>query len=140
MAKIILSQEAMNYISIFGRITKVSAKDCIILDNKLIFVVNDINLGKAIGKQASNIKMLEKVLKKGVKIIGYNRDLSRFIKNLVYPNKAKDILINDKTVTIVPADRKTRGYMIGKGASTLRFYESIVKKYFDIEEIKVAGV
>ena len=43
-------------------------------------------------------------------------------------------------MTIIPIDRKTRGFLIGKNASNLRFYEEITKKYFSIKKIKIAGV
>ena len=40
-------------------------------------------------------------------------------------------------VFLDPKDLKTRGLLIGRGASNLRFFEAIVKRYFPIDELKV---
>jgi len=38
---------------------------------------------------------------------------------------------------ITPPDTQTRGYLIGREAVNLRGFEEIVKRYFEIKEIKV---
>ena len=57
--------------------------------------------------------------------------------NLITPLKAKDIKLDNRIVTINGADTKTKGLLIGRSAQNLRNYENIVKRYFDIDEIKV---
>ncbi|MBD3354806.1 NusA-like transcription termination signal-binding factor [Candidatus Woesearchaeota archaeon] len=137
-AKIKLDIETMKCISLFGKITKVTAKDCFKQDKKLIFIVDEGKAGMAVGKKGANIKKLEKLLNKKVKIIEQSDDLIEFVKNVIYPLKAKEISENEGIVTIVPIDNKTRGYLIGREASNLRNYEEVVKRYFDIEELKVS--
>ena len=61
----------------------------------------------------------------------------KFIANLLYPYRVNSITLDGKTVTIQDEDTKTKGLIIGSKAQNLRFYEGIVKKYFEIEEIKV---
>jgi len=136
--KIKFDVETMKYISLFGKITKVNAKDCFKQDNKLIFIVDEGRAGMAVGNKGKNIKKLEKLLKKKIKIIEHNKDLIEFVKNVIYPLKAKEIKEEEGIITIVPVDNKTRGYLIGREASNLRNYEKIVKRYFDIDELKVA--
>ncbi len=94
-------------------------------------------LGKAVGKKAANVKKLEKMLNRKIKILEFNPEIIVFIKNLIYPLKAKDIKKEDKTITIEGPDTRTKGLLIGKNAKNLRNTEKIVKKYFDIDEIKV---
>ena len=67
----------------------------------------------------------------------FNPDLIQFIKNVVFPSKVKDIVEEEGVITITPPDSETRGYLIGKSASNLRNTEEVVKRYFELEEIKV---
>ena len=137
MTKIKFDIEMMKFMSLFETLTRSRVKDIIKYDDSITFIVHPGEIGKAIGKNASNIKRIEKALKKKIRIIEFNEDLERFIRNVIMPIKANEIEIDDKIVTITSPDSKTRGYLIGRAASNLRNYEEIVKRYFDIDEIKV---
>lgn len=63
------------------KVSKVSPKDCIATNGIISFLVNEKEIGKAIGKKASNIKELEKKLKKRVEIIGFYKKPEDIIKN-----------------------------------------------------------
>ena len=135
--KIKFDVELMQFISLFEKITRTNAKDCFKQDSKIIFIVNESMAGKAVGKKGANIRKLESLLKKKVKIVEYNDDLVEFVKNIIHPLQAADIKEEDDVVTITPPDSKTRGYLIGREAVNLRGFEEIVKRYFNIKEIKV---
>jgi len=127
----------MKFISIFESITGVALKDCFEQNGRIIFVVKQGEIGKAIGKKGINTKKLERVLRKRIKIIEFNPELLQFIQNVIFPLKTKEIKSEDSTVIITPPDSETRGYLIGKGAVNLRNTEEIVKRYFEIKEIKI---
>lgn len=136
MNKIKYSQDLMKFMSIFENITQAKIKDCI--ENKyLIFIVQENQIAKAIGKNGCNVRRLESILRKKVKIVEFSQDPLIFTKNLISPLKAKDIKIDQDTIIIQGDDRKTKGLIIGRDAQNLREYEDIVKRYFPIKEIKV---
>lgn len=137
MARIKLDSTLIKYISLFQSVTRVSPRDCIDGESETIFVIPEAEVSRAIGKSAVNVKKIEKLLGKKVKIVGHSPELQRFIKNLVHPNKITDIMVSGDTVTLVPADNYTRGQLIGRNAAKLRKTEDIVQRYFDIKEIKV---
>ena len=65
MTKIKYDMSLMKFISVFETLTRTNAKDC--YENKngyLVFVVGPGQAGKAIGKNAANVKRLESMLKK----------------------------------------------------------------------------
>ena len=134
--KIKFNANLMKLISIFDSITHVSAKDCID-DNIIIFIVNQGDIGKAIGRGGINIKRLERLFKKKIKIIEFNSDPVLFVKNVVSPLKVSEIKLEGSTIVITSPDSKTRGLLIGRGAVNLRGFENIVKRYFPIDEIKI---
>jgi transcription termination/antitermination protein NusA len=137
MVKIKLDMQLISYLSSFQNITRVSSKDCIDDNGKLIFIVDEILLSKAIGKEGVNVKKLEKSLNRKIKIVGFNPNLLHFVKNVIYPSKVKEIIQENDIITITAPDTITRGHLIGRNAQQLRSTESIIKRYFDIKEIKV---
>lgn len=141
-----LNTESLMQISLFERITKAKVKDCFEDSFKqLTFCVMPGQIFKAIGKRAEMIKRLDKLFKKKLRIIEYDPDVKKFIKNLCHPNKVVKVEYSEaklwdetkRTAVITPADVKSRGYLIGKDAANLRNMESIVQRYFKIDEIKV---
>jgi|TARA_B100002003_G_scaffold242238_1_gene265028 N utilization substance protein A len=122
--------------SLFESISGAKLKDCIV-DNDLLFIVEEGQIGKAIGKKAANVRMLENVLKKKIRIIEFNPDISGFIKNLIYPINAKEINQEDGVVTIAVDGIDAKSRLIGRDRKNINFVKSIVKRYFSVEEIKV---
>jgi len=137
MIKIKYDASLMKFISLFESITRAEVKDCFELGEKLVFVVKEGNIGKALGKGGSNIRRLESMLKKRLRVIEFNDDLLQFIKNIVYPSKVKDIVDEEGIIIITPPDSETRGYLIGRGAVNLNTTKEIVKRYFEIKDIRV---
>lgn len=133
--KIKFDINTMKFISMFESLTLAGVKDCFQQGERIIFIVNDI--GKALGKGGSNIKRIENAIKKKIKIVEFNPDVLIFVQNAIYPLKVKDIREENKVITIIPPDSQTRGYLIGRGAVNLRRTEEIIKRHFDIDEIKV---
>ncbi len=137
MTKIKYDVNIMKFISLFENITRARVKDCISKDDRLIFIVQPGEMGRAIGKKGANIKKLERALKKKIRIIEFDDEVTCFVSNCIFPSKAKDIEEKEEVITITPVDNKTRGYIIGRGGLNLRELEDIVKRFFTIEEIKV---
>lgn|SRR3989338_9693797 len=137
MNKIVYDETAMKFMVLFETMTKTNLKDCIINDEIIFFIVEENQIAKAIGKQGSNIRNLQKALKRRIKIVEYSNDLIKFINNFIYPIKAKEVINEDGVIKIMTPDIESRGILIGKSATNLRSFESIVKRYFQITEIKI---
>ncbi len=127
--------ETIAFLNLFEKITKARVKDCF-LDHNLIFIVNQGEIGKAIGKKGINIQNLEKKLRKRIKIVEFNQDPAVFIKNFIAPLTAKEIIKEEDIVKIVPDNVKTKGLLIGRDRKNLKRLQEIVSKYFNVE-IKV---
>lgn len=130
--------ELLGIISLFEKITRSRLKDVLYMKERLVFILEKGELGKALGKQKGNIKKLEDAFNKKIKLVEYNPDLLTFIRNLMYPLKILSMKEEEGIVTIKGPDAKTKGLMIGSKAQNLRLYESVTQKYFpDLKEIKV---
>lgn len=136
MTKIKYTEDIMKYISLFESLTGTNLKDCI-LNDSLLFIVKENQIGKAIGKNGVNAKRIESLLKKKIKIVEFNPDVKQFIKNMVYPLQVEDIKEEDNIVSIMGRDKKTKGLLIGRDRKNLIQLKTITKRYFNIEDIKV---
>jgi len=137
-SKIVYDMQVMKFISLFEAITRSKLKDCIVGESLITFVVESGEISKAIGKGAVNVRRLEQKLKKKIKIVEFNDEITGFVKNLVFPAKVKDMNYDGSTITIMAADLSSRGLIIGRDAKKLRNYESITQRYFPhLKEIKV---
>ena len=134
-----ITGETLKLMSLFESITRSRLKDCFVDKNEMLtFVVQPGEIGKAIGKQAINVKRLEKMLNRKIKIVEFNPDALAFVRNLIFPLRSRNVTENEGIVTIESEDTKTRGLIIGRNALNLRNFEAIAQKYYpQIKEIKV---
>ncbi|MEM4637994.1 MAG: NusA-like transcription termination signal-binding factor [Candidatus Woesearchaeota archaeon] len=137
MAKQTYTAELLQTANIFEKTTKARIKDVFYIKDLLTFVVFEGDMFKALGKNLENLKKVEALLKRKIKIVEFNRDLITFVKNLIHPYKVESITFEDGIVYIKDSNSKTKGLIIGAKAQNLRQYENIVKRYFEIKEVKV---
>ncbi len=138
MTKIKYDISLIEFIRLFDQITRTNVKDCFEDQNGLlIFVVELGEIGKAVGKKGSNVKIVENRLNRKIKIVEFNPQKLSFIANYIYPLKAVHITEEDGIVTIKGPDVQTKGLLIGRNAQNLRNLERVVRRYFEVKEIKV---
>ncbi|MFH1398501.1 MAG: NusA-like transcription termination signal-binding factor [Candidatus Woesearchaeota archaeon] len=139
MERIKYDMSLIKTMSLFEEVTRTQLKDCFIDRNShLLFIVDEANMSKAIGKRGQNVKHLEKLLNRKIKIVSFTPDVLQFIQNLILPFKVRDIKAQENIVTITGQDTHSKALIIGKNAQNLRNFESMVQRYFpEIKEIKV---
>ena len=137
MTRIKYDINLMKFISFFENLTRSKVKDCIDSGSSLIFVVQKGEIGKAIGKNASNIKKTENLLKRKVRVIEFDEDVAKFVRNVLAPIKVDEVELVDSKVVIRDPNMKTKGMIIGRDASNLKKHKEIVSRYFPIEDIVV---
>jgi N utilization substance protein A len=135
--KIVLDKNTLQTITLFEQLTGAHVKDCVPGEEQIVFIVHEGEIAKAIGRGGQHVRSLEHKLKKRVKVVEYHTDIIQFVKNVVAPLELHEAKLEDSTVYISAKDLKTRGLLIGRGASNLRLFEAIVQRYFPIKEIRV---
>ena len=133
-----LDTEKIQIIGLFESITHASVKDCLIdkEKNKMTFVVNENNAGKAIGKGGVNIKNLENKFNKKIEIIEFSEDPVRFASFLLRPSIIKDGFVSErsdaKKILNIEFSKK-----VDLDKSKVRKAKIMVQKYFDIDDLVV---
>lgn len=139
MGRIKYTADLIQYISIFESLTNSKVKDCIANEpnDSMLFIVQENEMGKAIGKNGANIKRAEGIFKKSIRLVEFSKNLAQFVQNLIYPVRAKEIREENGIVNIYCEDAKSKGRIIGRDRHNLNSINGIVKRHFDIAEVKV---
>jgi len=127
----------MGLSSLMERITKAKVKDCFTdEEGSIFFVVAPGEIGKAIGKGASNIKRLQQELQRKIRIIEYNDNVVEFVKNIIYPLHVQSITEEQGVIIIKETNKKAKSLLIGRQGRNLKLIDRAVKRFFQ-HEIKV---
>ena len=138
MTSRILDAQTLQLIALFEQMTGAQVKDCVQEEGQIIFIVDQGEIAKAIGKGGKHARDLEYKSKKRVKIVEFHNDVIQFVQNLISPVEISEAKLEGETLVLRTKDLKSRGLLIGRNATTLRFFEGIVQRYFPIKELKVA--
>ncbi|HLD07097.1 MAG TPA: NusA-like transcription termination signal-binding factor [Candidatus Nanoarchaeia archaeon] len=137
MNKITFDSSLMQTIALFERTAGSPVKDCILQDSTYIFILPEHSIAQAIGRQGSNVRRLQQLLNRKVKLVEFSPDPAIFIQHLIQPLRVKGIAKEGKTIVIASPDIQTKGLLIGRDSRNLKNYEAVVKRHFDIEGIRV---
>jgi len=141
MSDILFSNETMQYIKMASSVTNTDIVDCIVTDDKLIFIVRKGQLGAAIGVKAKNLERLRNSFKKNVKFVEFDSDKERFILNLCKPYKVKNISLTgdgDSIVAKVQVDISDKSKIIGKGGSNISLIRQLARRHHSIKDVQIA--
>ena len=138
-----LTMDQMRKISLFQKITKVTPRDCIDDEkqDRLIFVINEGKMGLAIGKNGSNIKSLQNLLKRNIELVEYYDDPIKFLKNILNPKLVNEIKLDTKSdgssqATVI-VDHNKKGLVVGREGRNAEKARLFAKRYFDISSVLI---
>lgn len=138
MARIKYDTALIQAIALFEKVTGTTVRDLIVdRTTALVFVVEQHEAGQAIGRGGSTLRRLQELLKRKIKIVEFDPDITQFVRNLLYPLRVKAVRLDGDAVVIKGTDRENRALVIGKDRQNLRQYEEIVRRHFAISELKV---
>jgi N utilization substance protein A len=135
--------DEMRYIALFESISGASVKDCIIDEEqgRAIFIVNQGQVGVAIGRGGRNIHTLEKMTGKKHEIIEYSEDPVQFIKNALKPAAVREVRVSERTdgkkMAVVTINPKDKGIAIGKNGKNAERLRFLAKRYFNIQNVNI---
>ncbi|MCE4625274.1 MAG: NusA-like transcription termination signal-binding factor [Desulfurococcales archaeon] len=137
--------EEWRLLSIFQEFTGAVAYRCIedVENNKLYFLVNPADIGKAIGKRGINVKMLSKMFGKQVEIVPYRPDmtLEEFLSKLLMGARIisiKSIEKNKEKRLIVKVEEADKGKAIGRGGRNIERARKILKTLYGIDKVIIS--
>jgi N utilization substance protein A len=140
MADISLSTESMDFIRTATDICHVDILDCLVQDDKVVFVVRQGHLGAAIGKKAKNLERLRTLFKKSIKFVEYNADKTQFIRNLSKPYELKEIIFSgseDEPLVRITVNPKDKSKLIGKRGSNIEIIRNLAQRHHNFKDVQI---
>lgn len=138
-----IDEEAIKLITLFNNLTGAVVKDCIVIPGKMgvrdkvIFLVLKEDVGKAIGRNGENVKVLKEKLQKTIDIIGFSEDLKEFIQNILNTSKVQNVEIREnisgKKTIIITVNPEDKGKAIGKNGIMIKKTKLLVLRHFDFD-------
>lgn len=132
-----LGSDEIFYINELHRISGATARDCLISEKAITFLVKKKDFGKAIGKNAVNIKDLAKKTKKHIEILEYGESIVQFVKKSFYNVKTTGIAEAEKNggkIVVVSLDAENRKKLAGNMGRLKRIKE-LAKRHYKVDDI-----
>jgi N utilization substance protein A len=143
LPEIKLSSDQLGLISIFQNMSGATVRDCIVDDKggRMIFIVNNGQMGLAIGKKGATIQNIERVIKKPVEVVEWSDDPAEMIRNALDPRSIQEVRLTDKldgskSMTVI-VDPRRKGAVLGRGGKNAEKVRLIAKKYFNITNVQI---
>lgn len=138
-----LSMDQMRLMSLFQSETRVTARDCVEDEklNRVIFVVNTGEMGKAIGRRGANIQGLQRRVRRNVEIAEYNEDPAAFLRGIFNPKFVSEVKLNTRDdgsrQAVVMVDPQKKGLVVGREGRNAEKARMLAKRYFDISRVSI---
>ncbi|MEM4541735.1 MAG: NusA-like transcription termination signal-binding factor [Desulfurococcaceae archaeon] len=139
-----ITSEEFRYMSLFSEVTGVTVRDCIIdnENNRIVFLVNPEEVGKAIGPRGFFVQKLSKILGKTIEVVGYSDNLAEQVKYAFTPARVTDIKLverpNGTKVLYVAVNPADKAIAIGKNGKNVLRAKLILKRHFGIDSVIIA--
>lgn len=137
----IITTRELRYIALLNEVTDVFVRDCIVDDenNRIIYLVEPKDIGKAIGPRGIYVQRLRKLLNKDIEIVGYSDKLEEQVKYALAPAKVREVrLVNrpgGKKIVYATVDPNDKGIAIGKNGKNVARALLILKRYYNIDSV-----
>ena len=140
MPEITLSNETVKYINMASAVSKANIIDCVVDEERIVFVVEKGQIGIAIGAKAKNLERLRMLLKKNVKFVEYDSDKKTFIINLCKPYKVKSVTIdenNESSVARINVESSDKSKLIGKNGKNISMIRTVAQRHHSIRDVQI---
>ena len=140
MVEIKLDADTLRIFAMFEGMTKASLKDVIDEEDRIIFVVEEGQIGRAVGKGAANLKRLRENMQKEVVLIGYAADREQMLKNVFHRFQVESVEWEDRNGDIiahVKVPQEEKGKAIGKGGRNIQLARMLMKRHHSVADVSV---
>jgi N utilization substance protein A len=140
MSEISLTTDIMKYIKTATQLINVDILDCLLIEDRLVFVVRKGQLGAAIGKKAKNLERLRGLFNKTIKFVEEDPDKLQFIRNLCKPYEVKEISVSgpeDAAVVRITVPSSDKSKLIGKNGQNIDIIRKLAQRHHNFKDVQI---
>ncbi|MFW5918398.1 MAG: NusA-like transcription termination signal-binding factor [Haloferacaceae archaeon] len=138
--KVTLSDEALQYIALFEEETDATVRDCLLEDDRVVFLVAPGEMGRAIGPGGRHVQAVERRVDRDVDVVEAADTPEAFVENALAPAVVRGVTISDQgeeTVAYVEVVEADRGVAIGSGGRTIETARRLARRHVDVDDIQL---
>jgi len=138
LGEIRLTAESIQHIALFENLTRAKILDCILEEERLVYVVKQGDMGLAIGKNGENINRVKKALDKPIELVEYSDDPVTFLKNAFGPVSVSSVNVinkNGKRLAYVEVPNKEKGLAIGRNGKNIEKVKILARRHHNLEDV-----
>jgi len=138
----VIDMQLMRYINLFSKTTRVQTTKVFTYNNQIVFAVPKAKVSLAIGKGAVNVKRLNEILRKKIKVVTMpavddNDGIGKFVEETVAPIEFNKIEVKENSV-VVTAGRQSKAALIGRNRTREKELADVLKNFFHISKLRIA--
>ena len=134
-----LGSEQIQLINTLDVVAKVSARDCVVNNDSVAFMVPETQMSQAIGKNGANVKVLTQKLRKRIELFEYTEKPEKFFEKAFYSAKLESVEIkqlNGSKVAFIKTDADNKKIVLGN-MSRLRKIKELAQRNYEIDEVRI---
>ena len=120
--------------ALFESVLGVQARDCIIDNDSMYFLVDEGKAKLAIGKNGVFVKKMQSKTQRRIKVFEYSSDHEKFVKNMV--PRAQKVEIQGKRA-VVNVEEGNKGFVIGKNGSNIKKIREFLFRNSSLEGLDI---
>ncbi|MCH7902883.1 NusA-like transcription termination signal-binding factor [archaeon] len=134
-----LDFEQIRLINALDEIANVSAKDCFIEEDNVVFLVHEKHMRKAIGKNGATVQLMQKKIGKTIELFEYNEKPEKFFAKAFYKAKVEKVVIkktNGKKIALIKTKNNDKGAIL-HNLKRLGKIKELARRNYEIEEVRI---
>jgi N utilization substance protein A len=141
MSELTFDNVTLGLMQIFAEETGVQAKDCIVAEGKVVFLVMPGEVRKVVGAHGERIDNLKARLKREIQVVEFSKDTQKLIMNVFYPFSPENVVFEPRgkgrhaTVTVAEG---WKARAIGKAGRNLKIARALISRHSDVVSVNVA--
>jgi N utilization substance protein A len=135
-----LSDEARQYIRAFDEQTGVTPVDCLVREERLVFVVPAGEMSDAIGPGGETVAAVEDELGYPVDLVEDADEPAAFVANCLAPAAVRNITVSEQggtTVAYAEVPQADRGVAIGADGESIDTTRELARRHFDVDDVEL---
>lgn len=134
-----LSDKARRYMGRFDELTDVAPKDCLVEDDRIVFLIPAGEMADAIGPGGQTVKRVESDLGTDVDLVEDADTPETFVESTLAPAAVRAVTISEQNdrVAYVEIDEADRGVAIGSGGRNIETARRLAKRHYDVDDIQL---
>ncbi|MCX8195764.1 MAG: NusA-like transcription termination signal-binding factor [Acidilobaceae archaeon] len=130
-----ITVEELKFMSIFSEVTGATPIRCIVEEEsgKLLFLVNKGELGKAVGRNGANIRVLGELFKRSVEVFEYSDNVEEMVRNLFPAVRILEVSVSERgeeKLISVRVREEDKGRAIGRNGRNVKRASLVLSKLF----------